>query len=245
MPIQTPDQRVRAFISSTMKELAAERAAVAAAVKRLHLTPVLFELGARPHPPRDLYLAYLRQSHVFIGIYWQQYGWIAPGEEVSGIEDEYRAAGDLPKLIYLRQPAPERDPRLAQMIRRIGSDGLSYRSFGSPRELAALVTDDIAMLLSERFAGEAETPEPGPGPQHRWHLPAPPNRFVGRHAELAELRSLLVDPATRLVTLTGPGGIGKTRLALQLAADVRDTFPDGVASCCWPRCGRPTSCRRR
>jgi hypothetical protein len=45
---------------------------------------VLFELGARPYPPRDLYLAYLRQSDVFIGVYGQQYGWIAPDQEVSG-----------------------------------------------------------------------------------------------------------------------------------------------------------------
>src|SRR5215212_7942307 len=104
--IQTPDQRVRVFISSTMKELAAERAAVRDAVEKLHLTPVLFELGARPHPPKDLYLAYLRQSHVFLGIYWEQYGWIAPGETVSGLEDEYLASGDKPRLVYVKSPAP-------------------------------------------------------------------------------------------------------------------------------------------
>jgi hypothetical protein len=43
---------------------------------------VMFELGARPHPPRELYRAYLRQSHVFVGIYHQRYGWVAPGEAV-------------------------------------------------------------------------------------------------------------------------------------------------------------------
>jgi Domain of unknown function (DUF4062) len=67
-----------------MKELAGARAAARAAIEQLRLTPVLFELGARPYPPRDLYLAYLRQSDVFIGIYGQQYGWIAPDQEVSG-----------------------------------------------------------------------------------------------------------------------------------------------------------------
>ena len=75
--IRTPDQRLRIFVSSTMKELAGERVAARAAIERLRLIPVLFELGARPYPPRDLYLAYLRQSDVFIGIYGQQYGWIA------------------------------------------------------------------------------------------------------------------------------------------------------------------------
>jgi hypothetical protein len=87
--IATPDQRLRVFVSSTMEELAAERRAVRAAVTRMRLTPVLFELGARPHPPRDLYRAYLTQSDVFVGIYGERYGWVAPGMTVSGLEDEY------------------------------------------------------------------------------------------------------------------------------------------------------------
>jgi hypothetical protein len=53
------------------------------AIERLHLTPVMFELGARPHPPRAVYRAYLEQSHIFVAIYWQRYGWVAPGETVS------------------------------------------------------------------------------------------------------------------------------------------------------------------
>ena len=69
----TPDRRVRVFISSTLQELAAERKAARDAVTRLRLTPVMFELGARPHPPRELYRAYLAQSDVFVGIYWQKY----------------------------------------------------------------------------------------------------------------------------------------------------------------------------
>ena len=50
--ILTPDQRVRVFISSTLQELAAERAAARRAITRLHLVPVWYESGARPHPPR-------------------------------------------------------------------------------------------------------------------------------------------------------------------------------------------------
>ncbi len=53
--IRTPDQRLRVFVSSTLAELAEERAVVRAAVEQLHLIPVMFELGARPHPPRNLY----------------------------------------------------------------------------------------------------------------------------------------------------------------------------------------------
>jgi Domain of unknown function (DUF4062) len=50
--IRTPDQRVRVFVSSTLRELATERRAVRDAVASLRLVPVMFELGARPYPPR-------------------------------------------------------------------------------------------------------------------------------------------------------------------------------------------------
>ncbi|HEY3196185.1 MAG TPA: LuxR C-terminal-related transcriptional regulator, partial [Candidatus Dormibacteraeota bacterium] len=57
-------------------------------------------------------------------------------------------------------------------------------------------------------------------------LPAPLTRFVGRETELAQAATLLA--GARLLTLTGPGGAGKTRLALRLASTVADDFPDGV-----------------
>jgi hypothetical protein len=68
MRIRTPDQRLRVFVSSTLEELADERRAVARAISALRLTPVMFETGARPHPPRRLYRAYLAQSDIFIGL---------------------------------------------------------------------------------------------------------------------------------------------------------------------------------
>jgi predicted ATPase/DNA-binding CsgD family transcriptional regulator len=58
------------------------------------------------------------------------------------------------------------------------------------------------------------------------NLPSPLTRFVGRESELDEAAGLLLE--TRLLTLTGPGGAGKTRLALRLAAAVAEDFPDGV-----------------
>jgi predicted ATPase/class 3 adenylate cyclase len=152
--ILTPDQRVRVFISSTLGELAAERAAARRAVRRLHLVPVWYESGARPHPPRSMYRAYLAQSQVFVGIYWQRYGWVAPGMEISGLEDEFRLAAGKPMLLYLKRPAPDLEPRLAAMIDGIRAAGtVSYRTFATPRELERLLADDLAVLLSESFAG--------------------------------------------------------------------------------------------
>jgi len=58
------------------------------------------------------------------------------------------------------------------------------------------------------------------------NLPAELSRIVGRRAESAAVRRLLSD--SRLVTLTGVGGVGKTRLAVHVARQVRSAFPDGV-----------------
>ena len=67
---------------------------------------------------------------------------------------------------------------------------------------------------------------PSPVGRERTNLPQSLQSFIGRERELAELKQLL--PRTRLLTLTGTGGIGKTRLALQAAAEVRDAYRDGV-----------------
>ena len=168
MAIRTPDQRLRVFVSSTLAELAPERAAVARAISALRLTPVMFELGARPHPPRELYRAYLAQSDIFVGLYWQRYGWIGPGMDISGLEDEFRLSDGMPRLLYMKSPAPEQEPRLAAMIADLQAEGAdSYRSFRSTRELGRLVRDDLALLLSERFATPVPPPRPRRAGGHR------------------------------------------------------------------------------
>jgi predicted ATPase len=221
--IRTPDQRLRVFVSSTLGELADERAAATDAIRQLHLAPVLFELGARPHPPRDLYRAYLDQSHIFVGIYWQNYGWVAPGEVISGLEDEYQLSGDKPKLVYVKGPAPDREAGLTVLLDRIREDdNVSYKRFGSAAELRELIENDLMVLLSERF----ETPTDQATSAGASNLPAALTRFVGRTHELKEVKDRLGQ--SRLLTLVGTGGTGKTRLALQAATDLRDDFEDHV-----------------
>jgi predicted ATPase len=225
--ISTPDRRVRVFVSSTLQELAAERTAARSAITGLHLTPVMFELGARPHPPRELYRAYLAQSEVFVGIYWQQYGWVAPGEETSGLEDEYLLCGDKPRLIYVKA-APGRDARLTGLLTRIeADDGASYKPFDGAEDLAGLLADDLAVLLTERFTRSGEHPAQA---LRRAALPVPPTQIVDRRAETALVGDLLRDPSVHLVTLIGSGGIGKTRLAIEIARRWAEAVPGGAES---------------
>src|SRR6266581_1889758 len=224
--IRTPDQRVRVFVSSTLDELAPERAAAREAITQLRLTPVLFESGARPYPPRELYRAYLGQSDIFIGLYWQRYGWVAPPMQVSGLEDEYQLAGTKPKLIYIKTPAPDREPRLQALLDRIRSEDVtSYQKFATPEELREQIANDLALLLTERFTSPTEKPVPA----RLTPLPVPRSRLIDREQERAQAQALLQREDVGLVTLTGPGGVGKTRLALQVAADLAPQFAEGVA----------------
>jgi predicted ATPase len=230
--IRTPDRRLRVFVSSTLGELAAERRAVSHAVSALRLTPVMFEAGARPYPPQEVYQQYLAQSDVFIGVYWQRYGQPVPGARVSGLEEEFDLSGSLPRLLYVKGPAPDREPRLADLLARIQQEAsASYRSFRTPAELGRLVRDDLAVLLSERFtaAGQAAAAAPPAGGRGPRPLPVSATSLLGREQAIAEVAGLLENPGVRLVTLTGPGGVGKTRLAVAAGQRLRERFGAGTA----------------
>jgi predicted ATPase len=218
LPIFTPDRRVRVFISGAMTELSAERLAARRAVSQLHLTPVMFEEGARPHAPREIYESYLAQSDVFVGIYWQSYGFAASSSDTSGLEDEYLLSVGTPRLLYVKA-ATEREPRLQELLSRLESDELaSYKRFDTPEALTALLADDLAVLLTERFTGAGAGDE-----EPDAVLPASPTEIIGRESELIRVTALLRDESVHLVTLLGPGGIGKTRLALEVARRLQDT----------------------
>jgi predicted ATPase len=193
----------------------------------------MFETGARPYPPVEVYRAYLAQSDVFIGLYWQRYGQLVPGLQVSGLEEEFDLSGRLPRLLYVKGPAPDREPRLADLLTRIRDGSLaSYRHFRTAAELGRLVRDDLALLLSERFgaaggraAGRAPTPA---GVRSSGRLPASTTSLFGRERAIDEVAELVERPGVRLVTLTGPGGVGKTRLAVAVGERLRDRFGGGT-----------------
>jgi hypothetical protein len=153
---------------------------------------------ARGHIRRTLYWAYLAQSHVFVGMYYGRYGWVAPGEEVSGLEDEYRLSGGLPRLVYIKAPAPK--SRLDELLSRIrDEDTVSYKTFGSRDELQQLLREDLAVLLAERFllpaAGEDTGAVSATTMRKTTPVPAPVSGLLGRNGEIAAVVDLLASGA--------------------------------------------------
>ncbi|HEX7267697.1 MAG TPA: tetratricopeptide repeat protein, partial [Streptosporangiaceae bacterium] len=125
-------------------------------------------------------------------------------------------------------------PRLAGLLTRIREEAsVSYRHFRAPAELGRLVRDDLAALLSERFAA-ARPSAAAAGPaspvarRGARRLPVGVTSLVGREEAIGEVADL-IGRGARLVTLTGPGGIGKTRLALAVGERLGDRFEAGAA----------------
>jgi predicted ATPase/class 3 adenylate cyclase len=102
-------------------------------------------------------------------------------------------------------------------------DGMPLRDLGLHRLKDLLAPICLRQLLVPGLPDEF----PPPRTLHQTNLPTAAWPLVGRERELDQIRSLISD-GVRLVTLTGPGGTGKTRLALQAAADLSDAFVDGV-----------------
>lgn len=223
--IVTPDERLRVFISSH-PVLTDERDAAIGAVRMLRLLPVVFEAGARIHPSREVYRSYVEQSDIFIGVYGDNTS-ANPDAEVPLLQDQFDASHGKPRLIYVKD-LPNVSPAMESFVADIASHAdVSYRRFRSAPELGELIADDLAVLLTERFSGRMDasttvTTQPRP------ILPATPTSFVDRTGEMERVVELLRDPMVRLVTICGPGGVGKTRLALEAGSRVADDFPDGA-----------------
>ena len=94
--------------------------------------------------------------------------------------------------------------------------------------------DDLAVLLSERFAAAKSRTDRSASPASNGDqrgprsLPVTSTTLIGREQDIVEVSKLLAKPEVRLVTLTGPGGIGKTRLAIAVGEQLDDRYPQGT-----------------
>jgi predicted ATPase/class 3 adenylate cyclase len=105
-------------------------------------------------------------------------------------------------------------------VRLLGPDTFAVRDLGEHR-LKDLSAPVRLYQLGDADFGALKT-------LYRTDLPVVATEFLGREEELREAKTRAREPGIRLLTLTGPGGTGKTRFALQLATELADDFPDGV-----------------
>ncbi|QFG24803.1 BTAD domain-containing putative transcriptional regulator [Actinomadura sp. WMMB 499] len=157
-----------------------------------------------------------------------------------------RPADVLPELRRLTERHPLRERFWSQQMLALYRCGRQGEALERYREIARLLADELGidpgdelrtlhrriLTCAPELAPEL-APEPAPefaavrrGSPVAGNLPAEATSFIGREKELAEARRLL--RAARLVTLTGVGGVGKTRLALRAAGQVRSSFPEGA-----------------
>ncbi|MFD3457709.1 BTAD domain-containing putative transcriptional regulator [Streptomyces sp. NPDC058691] len=154
-----------------------------------------------------------------------------------------RAAEVLPQVRGLVAEHPLHEPFRAQWIRALRATGRSADALGAYEESRRTLADrlgtdpgpELRALHTQLLTAQEPSPAPAAAPP-----PPPPTRagnlrtrltsFVGRQTELAALRRSLVDGRRRLVTLTGPGGSGKTRLSQEAAQaeEAAAAYPDGV-----------------
>jgi DNA-binding SARP family transcriptional activator len=141
---------------------------------------------------------------------------------------------------------PLHEPAHRQLMALYAQAGQRSAALRQYRECARILDEELGLApdsettaLHEQIRSGLPAAEvmlwskPGPGAAAGHNLPAQATPFVGRKQELAEVRARLEDPACRLLTLLGPGGIGKTRLALRAAEELAQNgrFKHGVFFC--------------
>jgi len=135
---------------------------------------------------------------------------------------------------------PWREKAFRQLMRAYALDGDRSNALAAYEQCREVLWDELGVepaaetvsLYEEIEAGRLAATPTEKARHVKNNLPSDPTPFLGRLRELKQIRHLLLDTDTRLLTLVGPGGIGKTRLAIaaarSMAAENGDLFPDGV-----------------
>jgi predicted ATPase/class 3 adenylate cyclase len=163
----------------------------------------------------------------------------AVGEAMAGLE-----AGPIRIRVGIHTGEPSLDPPKyvgmdVHRAARIKSAAHGGQVVLSPSTVALLEPGSFSLIdlgehrfkdlsATERVFQLGEREFPPIRSLYRTNLPVPATPFIGREAELAAVAGMLAEPEVRLVSLVGPGGTGKTRLALQASAEASDAYPEGV-----------------
>ena len=161
-------------------------------------------------------------------------------EDLHAARHAVHADGGVAELRQLVTSHPYRERLWATLIRTLYANGQRGEALAAYTQACAVLADELGIdpgpelaavhqaVLRDDVTLSAQSPEPA-----SWSLPRPPvpvTSLVGRTLELGEVAALLTDGRVRLLTLLGPGGVGKTRLALEASRRLSDEFVDGV---CW------------
>src|SRR5262245_14086142 len=144
---------------------------------------------------------------------------------------------------WVRRQRKALDLTQAELARRVGCAEGTIRMIEADarrpsRQIAARLADHLAIAPSDRTTfiqsaraelGADRLAPPVTFNRRRTNLPAQPTPLIGRAREVEQVCALLRTPDVRLLTLSGPGGVGKTRLALQAAVELLDDFADGIS----------------
>lgn len=165
-------------------------------------------------------------------------------EALTTLATYYEARGDYGQARALAQRQltldPWREIAYRQLMRVLALDGQRTAALAAYERCRQVLADQLGVepeaettaLYEQLRVAESDMPPAGlslplPG-SGRHNLPAQLTPFVGRESELVQLGDLLANPQCRLITIHGPGGVGKTRLGLQAALEQLEVFPDGV-----------------
>jgi len=217
-PTTLVSERILVFVSSRIGECKAERDIARDAIASLNHVPILFEdVGARPYAPRDVYEPRLRTSQIFVGIYRDGYGEIAPGMSLSGLEDEFLIAREvgMPRLIYVHRSA-SRDARLTELIEQAKNDNLTICYYDDPTELNERFRNDVTAVVARSFhpSRQIMSASPESAAQFLDRLVPGAERLARAAVEQALVETLQLH---KIVEVCGELGVGKTILLVSAA----------------------------
>jgi tetratricopeptide (TPR) repeat protein len=197
--------------------------------------------GFHPEGPQGLIDPALKidDCDILIGIFWKRFG-TPVSDAKSGTEHEFRIAYEAWRkcrkpqiMVYFSQkkymPKSKEDTDQWGLVLRFKKDfppeGLWW-DYKDKAEFEQFTRNHLTNFLSEQFPIDKALPDPA-ALTSRFQVPHPPADFTGREAELRDLRAALEQGGVYISGLQGQGGVGKTALALKLAAEIAPNFPDG------------------